>query len=1164
MKSENGEILKMNYKFKKIFQIIITLILIIGFNSFAQETETNEEKNQPTEIQPLYSGSRGYTKAMAKEASVLNTGLQKYLRWAVHDGNLVYGGIVNSGLLSYHYVSGTPRLSWPKGSNAVEYLHSGVFYVAAEVQNTAGDTIHIVSDNYRRSSAEASLDQSHFYGFMPLPKYFNNHQEDALEYDIGGISEDVGEDGIPNSGDEGEGDGILQASEDVNDNDVLDLSLINSVGWFAISHRKETWPEYWPAGTYPGDDRAEGEERAGVRAGRWNGEFGAYIRADQESYFAFDDRENDEFDYYPFEDEESKLSWPDGRRGLGLSVEARNYQWNSRLAEDILISIYDITNNGKDLEKAVVGMYVDPDLGGNLSGDDASFDEVDDITYAFNLTGISSEGLPIGYFGFAFLESPGLPKDGIDNDEDGLVDESQSNGIDDDGDWTSWTDENGNGIWDNEDADHDGTLDAGEDTNGNGKLDVEPLNDDLGSDGLGPEYDEYTGPDSDGTEANGQPDDGEPNYEFTDNDESDQVGLTSFYLRDVDDTMANDEDYWRIEIAPGVFTVRPGYQRDIAWSYGSGYIKFAEDAKTHRYAIALLFGNDEDDILRNKKTMQVIYDEDYNFSKPPSQPVLTVTAGDKKVYLQWDKRAETSNDPIYGQDFEAYYIYKSTDPTFEDIKTITDAFANPLLFEPLEIYDLNNGLAGVHPVSIGSEIGAESDLGISYNMGTDSGLKHYYIDEDVTNGRTYYYAVVSLDQGYHPDFYLEITDREGLQTISPTECSATIQTDLLGRPISFDRNTAQVVPMEHTAGWVEPEVSDLGISHSSGNGTGEVTINIYNPNLVLPNASYELEFSDDESYEELGANYTGLTNRATILYNGDAIASLSDPDNNELAEEFMAHGLQIIMQNDTTKFDTAYWSSGSSNLIPVSTTEDDNGIAVPRDYEVRVSEIGADTSVNSNGIPTNFQIWDVTDEDNQFQVNFRLINSKEPKDTRGILSGGDKIQIVSDYSDTKRLWIFEFAYPDDITEDQETPPENGDVLYIKSKKAFDRNDLFEFTITGNDINTSKAKSDLDNIYTVPDPYIAASSLERKVINEEEGRGDRRIDFVNLPQQCTISIFTTSGKLVRKIEHSSEINQSRAIWDLRTRDGLEITHGIYFWVVEAPGIGKKAGRLAVIK
>ena len=53
--------------------------------------------------------------------------------------------------------------------------------------------------------------------------------------------------------------------------------------------------------------------------------------------------------------------------------------------------------------------------------------------------------------------------------------------------------------------------------------------DDIGSDGLADFMVNYPGPDLDGTEGNGIPDVGEPNFEITDNDESDQIGLTSFY-----------------------------------------------------------------------------------------------------------------------------------------------------------------------------------------------------------------------------------------------------------------------------------------------------------------------------------------------------------------------------------------------------------------------------------------------------------------------------------------------------------------------------------------------------------------------------------------------------------------------------------------------------------
>ncbi len=1133
--------------------ILLGIILFLFGLGFAQENY--KDKHQPSlRNSSSLKNTRGYSR-FSKNSSTMQDGHSKYLRFTSQDGNLVSGGITNAGDISYSGVGNTPYIGWPKGAEWVSYIWGSYFYVAAEVEDVHGDTIHISSDYFQYG--EQSPDGTHYFATMPLPRYFNLDQPDAQETPlVYGISEDVGIDGIPNSGDEGEGDGKLQPGEDFNGNGELDVSMQNVIGWFATSHRRETWPEYWPPQTYPGDDRDSTEYRPGKRAGRWNGEFGAYIRADQESYYAMDDRENDEFDYHPFND---TRPWPNGRQGLGLKTEVRSYQWNARLSEDILISIYDITNEGKDLPKCIVGMNVDPDLGGQYYNDDASFNQLDDITYAWNKLFTTNTGLDIGYFGFAFLESPGLAHDGVDNDEDGMTDESQNNGIDDDGDWTAWEDVNGNGVYDNEDLNYNGILDLGEDVNNNGRLDYEPLHDDLGADGLGPAYFEYTGPDE--GEANGRPDPGEPNFEFTDNDESDQVGLTSFYLKDTDNQMANDELFWRTEIQPGTFEVRQGYTRDITFTYGSGFVEFAGDEKKHRYAIALLFGNDFDDILRNKRTMQVIYDNDYSFAKPPRQPVLKAVGDDKKVYLSWDKGAERSSDPIYGQDFEAYYIYKSTEPQFNDIKTITDAYGNPLLFKPLAIFDLNDGLAGPHPVRIGSELGTGSDLGVTYNMGTDSGLQHHFVDTDVTNGRTYYYAVASVDQGYHPDFYPDISPLRDLQPISPTECPVNIQTDPLGRPISFDPNTAAVIPTERSAGWVNPSVSDAGMEHVAGKGTGSVDVQVYNPFLIKTGGRYRIEFSDDGSFEQYDPDaYSGHLNGIIIksVTEGENLISIADPQNDDLDEKYIIDGFRVILHNDTNGIDSTAtgWTTGDSPLRMINFTPANKRIG--RDYEIRILSQNADTSINR--VPSNFQVWDVTYPDSAFRQTFYYRDRSQV----GVLDSGDVVRIYANYLPPRSLYELEFRWPGGIAEAQKVAPENGDIFLIKSRKNYDRHDAIEFTMVGNSLDNVKAKGDLDNIYTVPDPYIAYNPIERKVINEDEGRGDRRIDFVNLPAKCTITIFTAAGKMVRILTHSATEENRRESWDLRTKDGLEIAHGIYFYVVEAPGIGTKTGKFAVIK
>ena len=64
------------------------------------------------------------------------------------------------------------------------------------------------------------------------------------------------------------------------------------------------------------------------------------------------------------------------------------------------------------------------------------------------------------------------------------------------------------------------------------------------------------------------------------------------------------------------------------------------------------------------------------------------------------------------------------------------------------------------------------------------------------------------------------------------------------------------------------------------------------------------------------------------------------------------------------------------------------------------------------------------------------------------------------------------------------------------------------------------------------------------------------------------IFTVAGVLIREIDiqPSDLINGygGTYIWDMLTKDNLEISYGIYLYQVEAPGIGEKVGKFAVIK
>ncbi len=113
-------------------------------------------------------------------------------------------------------------------------------------------------------------------------------------------------------------------------------------------------------------------------------------------------------------------------------------------------------------------------------------------------------------------------------------------------------------------------------------------------------------------------------------------------------------------------------------------------------------GLDLDALVFNKVTVQNIYNANYNFSKPPYTPKVTAVAGDQKVFLYWDSRAESSRNPYLGnrRDFEGYLVYRSQEAEFNDIKVVTDSRGNPRYWKPIAQFDLADTVSGPDPVGI--------------------------------------------------------------------------------------------------------------------------------------------------------------------------------------------------------------------------------------------------------------------------------------------------------------------------------------------------------------------------------------------------------------------------------------------------------------------------------
>ena len=142
-------------------------------------------------------------------------------------------------------------------------------------------------------------------------------------------------------------------------------------------------------------------------------------------------------------------------------------------------------------------------------------------------------------------------------------------------------------------------------------------------------------------------------------------------------------------------------------------------------------------------------------------------------------------------------------------------------------------------------------------------------------------------------------------------------------------------------------------------------------------------------------------------------------------------------------------------------------------------------------------------------------------------------------------------------------PEAGDVANIGIHLPFRSGDEFAFTSFAAEVDQNLASHQLSNIAVVPNPYVAAAAWESQRTSAS-GRGERKINFIHLPQAAQISIFSVSGDHVISLDHFSGMADGALEWNLQTKDGLDLAPGIYIYYVDSDLVGTFTGKFAVIK
>jgi hypothetical protein len=799
---------------------------------------------------------------------------------------------------------------------------------------------------------------------------------------------------------------------------------------------------------------------------------------------------------------------------------------------------------------------------------DREFDQdVINLVYTWDNFGhgrdLSSSCARTGYLGYAYLETPGNALDAIDNDEDGITNELRDGGPGTLLEGQPAIDAYLAGNYDlvQFEAEYGPLADrpayrAGRWWTGDEDLDWDAELHDVGGDGL-----DETG---DAGEGDGIPTDGEPSFDRTDLNESDQIGLTGFKINRIRPGQGNpdqttdgvlfytDNDNWPQRLYEKFTDPDPKVRFDppLASNYNIGFL-FASGpfklraGQRERFSLALAYGADLNELRRTVRTVQQIYDANYRFAVPPPAPIVSAEAGDGFVRLTWSDISERGADPVTGElDFEGYRVYRSTDPEFRDVKTIsnatgTDTFGNGA---PIAQFDLIDGISG---------FSEQVEEGVAYFLGTDSGITHTWTDHSVTNGQLYYYAVTAYDFGSaSPRF--QFYPSENAITASRTPRGGLV----------LPANIVAVRPDTRVAGYVGAGVDPT--THVAGRGTGTVGVEVVNTNLVPDGHLFKISFLSHP--DSIRASSYALTDSTT----GELFFDTGEDFDGKGIGPIGSGLLPVVLTIDSVQVDTTRTgfdaSSTTDARLHASYVTDFLSINLrrtgfPEDLRVAFSDAVEETSIAMPlwpARPARFRVFAGTAAgDVELSFRFRDVDSDGT-----IGHADDVVDVVTFHSSTgsapQPTWRMEL---DPAGGTPANPPGAGDTYHLGLRLPFAADDVIVFTSRGERVDPQAARAEFAP-YVVPNPYVASASFEPERF-AVSGRGERRLEFRGLPARCTIRIYTVRGDFVQSLHHDGSMD-GYVPWNLRTKDNLDLAAGLYVYHVDAGELGESIGKFAVIK
>ena len=653
----------------------------------------------------------------------------------------------------------------------------------------------------------------------------------------------------------------------------------------------------------------------------------------------------------------------------------------------------------------------------------------------------------------------------------------------------------------------------------------------------------------------------------------------------------------RFLLTTGPFTMAPGDTQVIV-----GGIVVGQGTGRLSSISALKFNDD---------VAQLAFDAGFNLPNPPSQPRVSVQPDHNKITLCWDENSRLNyNEPGYA--FEGYNVYQgaSVSGPWKRIATYDEVDNVRLIYDT--VFDLQTGqVIPLFPVAFGSDAGVQF-CHTQTEDAVNGGPLH--------DGTQYYFAVTSYS--YNPNGKPTLKVLENAQdpiavipqrppggtdrSTASADCPVQSQVAPGPRPTT-DVATVEVVNPDSVTGHqykvfydtpIPPETISWGLldvtkgdtllqrrTNVSGDNNYPITdglrVRVIGPPTATPGLAAVDFLCHPQDWLEGYSAWQGPFFGGGGDYGSDFFGSTLDPLFGSTPLDSMST-IEIRFSHTQTQKAYRYlrwevgatggapyvdpapphhtrrvWSYGGYVDVPFTVWDTDRNVQVEACYIERLftdPHVNNPTILPPNQQPATFDsTWLPSDADNGGREILGLMKSAYTGTPDPAFAVDDAVCEDFDCPDV----VMPIAYMlwSRRTSAFEQIPDGSVIRFTANSLPGVPNDVFTIqTHTLQTGNVAMAKSGLDQVRVVPNPYYNRSRYELNSFN-------RKIRFINLPETCTIRIFSLAGDLVRTMQKTDRTT-SIVDWDVLTDNQLPVASGVYIYHVDAPGVGSTHGRMVV--